>query len=147
VVGRGRGRCAIIDTVSRCVTTALVCAVWATVGCGTAASSTLSAHAGRPDSGISGRVWIGPTCPVQRQGQVCTRPYQATLRIERASGGAAVATLRSSVAGRFRVALAPGRYVIVPEVRRPYPTARPVDVTVHAHRYAKVNVNYDSGIR
>src|ERR1700694_6310826 len=71
-------------------------------GCASAAASV--------DSGISGRVVLGPTCPVQRIGQTCERAYQTTVAIYAARGGRLVHTFRSGADGRFRVRLAPGRY-------------------------------------
>ena len=42
-----------------------------------------AAAPGRPDSGVRGIVLYGPTCPVQRAGQSCERPYQATIVVRR----------------------------------------------------------------
>ena len=83
---------------------ALVAAVAA---CGAAAKAPA-------DSGVRGRVFIGPLCPVVQEGVPCPdAPFEASIRIRRESGKA-VKTVRSGKDGRFRVNLAPGRYVLSP---------------------------------
>jgi hypothetical protein len=49
--------------------------------------------------------------------------------------------------GRFRVALAPGQYVLVAEVAGNAMSAKPTDVTVAAGEFARVTVLLDTGIR
>jgi hypothetical protein len=99
------------------------------------------------DSGLHARVLFGPTCPVQRVGQSCVRPYQATISILREPTNKAVATARSASDGRFSVRLTPGRYLLEPHAGRPFPRSRPQTVTVYADRFTNVTINYDSGIR
>jgi hypothetical protein len=100
-----------------------------------------------PSSGLRGHVLYGPTCPVQRPGQNCTRPYQATIRILREPGGRLIATVRSRADGSFRVSLVPGRYLVRPQAGRPLPRSAPQIATVYSHRFTSVTVRYDSGIR
>jgi hypothetical protein len=100
-----------------------------------------------PSSGLSGHVLYGPTCPVQRIGQRCERPYRATIRVLREPTRTLAATTRSATDGTFRVRLAPGRYLLEPQSGRPFPTSRPQTVTAHPHRYTNVTIRYDSGIR
>lgn len=101
----------------------------------------------RPDSGIRGKVTYGPTCPVERPGERCERPYDARLRIRNRSAKKVVASVRSGKDGRFRVRLRPGRYVVEPVSKSLYPHADPVPATVHAHRFTRVTISFDSGIR
>jgi hypothetical protein len=124
---------------------ALAAAVLAALGvCAVALSRP---HRGRPDSGIRGQVLYGPTCPVQRAGETCTRPYQATIRVLREPGDHQVAAPRSHPDGRFSVRLSAGRYRLEPERGHPLPRAQPQTVSVHRHRFTHVVINYDSGIR
>lgn len=100
-------------------------------------------------SGIEGVVTIGPQCPVVRKGVPCPDlPYAATLAVVDAAGRE-VAVVMSDDDGRYRVALPPGRYTIVP--RSPgdsqLPFASPIEVTVAAGAFTKADVAYDSGIR
>lgn len=99
------------------------------------------------DSGIIGRVLIGPTCPVERPGKTCERPYRATITIRRKHTHRLVTRVHSSAQGRFRIALAPGTYLLRPQNRHPYPRSSPQVVTVSGHRYTAVLISYDSGIR
>ena len=54
------------------------------------------------DSGVKGKVLYGPTCPVQRVGETCVRPYRAKFRVLNQSTRAVVATTRSGADGRQR---------------------------------------------
>lgn len=97
--------------------------------------------------GIRGSVTLGPTCPVQREGESCERPYAALLLLRRVGSGNPPRILRSGRDGRFRVALRAGRYRLTPENGHPYPRAEPQTVVVRVGRYTNVTVAYDSGIR
>jgi len=133
-------------------------------GCGGSSSSSASARAAlatstRPypasevgfrtgiDSGLRIRVLYGPTCPVQRIAQSCTRPYQASIRIVRQPAKRTLTTIRSASDGRVSVRLRAGRYLLEPQAGRPFPRSRPRAVTVYAHRFTSVTILYDSGIR
>jgi hypothetical protein len=109
--------------------------------------TTGPAWGGPLDSGVRGRVLYGPTCPVQRVGQSCTRPYQAMIVIRSEPTNRLLARTRSSTTGNFSVHLPAGRYLLVPSEGRPYPRSRPQTVVVHRHRFAYVTITYDSGIR
>ena len=101
-----------------------------------------------PNSGIEGRVLIGPTCPVVMEGQDCDdRPYQATLRLLESPGAKLIGEVTSDVNGFFRVPLPPGDYTLVPESGNPLPFAEEQDVTVVDGEFTSVTVLYDSGIR
>lgn len=117
--------------------------------CGTRGSATapLGSPSSQPDSGISGHVLLGPTCPVQRGGRTCTRPYRASITIRSEATGRLVARAKSSTNGRFSVPLSSGTYVLLPRPGRPYPRSSPQTSTVNPHRYTSVVVTYDSGIR
>ena len=107
-----------------------------------------SASWGRqPDSGVRGRALYGPTCPAERVGQTCTRPYQTTIVIRSEPAGRLVTRTRSSANGYFSVNLFPGRYLLVPSAGRPYPRSRPQAIVVRRHRFTYVTITYDSGIR
>ena len=99
------------------------------------------------DSGVQGEVRIGPVAPVEQPGVSNDRPYAATLRIARASDGKIVAETKSGADGSFRVALAPGRYVLQPVSGTPLPTAPSQEFAVAAGQFSTIRVDYDSGIR
>ena len=69
------------------------------------------------------------------------------MRIFREPAHRLVASPRSHRDGSFTVRLRPGRYQLVPEHGHPFPHASSQQVTVTAHHFSRVVVNYDSGIR
>ena len=102
------------------------------------------------DSGLEGRVTIGPTCPAQEIGRECpARPYAATLLIKDAASGEVLHRIRSDQEGRFRLALPAGSYVVEPAAPElvSEPRAEPVSVTVRPGQWAWVRVRFDSGAR
>jgi hypothetical protein len=109
-------------------------------------------------SGIEGIVTLGPLCPVQSDVLPCPdRPYQgATIVFYNALVACPaltcgeVARTSTDSSGRYRVALPPGTYTVVPQPSGsgifPRPPS-PVTVSVVAGTYATVNFSYDTGIR
>ena len=110
-----------------------------------------SAEEAQPvDSGIEGRVLIGPMCPVVQEGTPCPdRPYQATIVVWNADRTKKVRTFTTAATGRFRVPLPPGDYYIDPQPPDSGgpPTPIPQTVTVPANRFLQITIEYDSGIR
>ncbi|HSM70995.1 MAG TPA: carboxypeptidase-like regulatory domain-containing protein [Anaerolineales bacterium] len=99
------------------------------------------------DSGIEGQVFIGPMCPVVREGEECPdKPYQATLTITNPKGERIV-QVQTDEEGRFRILLHAGEYVLHPESPSAYPFAGEQTVIVQKGQFTQVIVNYDSGIR
>jgi hypothetical protein len=103
----------------------------------------------RADTGIRGTVILGPTCPVEQEGQPpCLTPLAAELVVRSKDGSTEVARVASGADGRFELALPPGDYVIWPEPgENGFPVAQPVQVSVVAGRFSELEINYDSGIR
>jgi hypothetical protein len=98
-------------------------------------------------SGVEGSVQAGPTCPVERVDSPCPpQPVAADVTVSD-SGGRVVARTRSGDDGRFRIGVAPGRYVVTAETGNTYPRCNPAEVTVPPDRYAGVVVECDTGIR
>ncbi len=101
-------------------------------------------------SGIEGLVTIGPQCPVLEEGVPCPdHPYQAEITVREEGSGRVVATFTSDIDGRFRVELAPGRYVLDPgePLLVDEPRAEKMTISVEAGRYTQVKVRFDSGVR
>jgi hypothetical protein len=116
---------------------------------------TQSAH----HSGVEGQTSIY-VCPVVSPGEVCTFPFQTTLRILSQSG-TLVTEARTDANGHFQIALPPGSYQVVPWVPsppqwtdpnsppryfEPYPYAAPVSVAVPHGHFVQLNIVYDAGI-
>src|SRR5947209_14421326 len=104
-------------------------------------------------AGIDGKVVAGPTCPVERvppDPQCAPRPLAATLRVHPAGKRSPVTTLHSGSNGLFKIRLAPGLYVVVPQAKRGSPFPRPPSsqrVRVRAGRFARITITDDTGIR
>ena len=110
------------------------------------ATAALANASGASGSGIEGVVMIGPITPTTREGQSNTRPYQATIDVLDQSGQL-VTRFGTNAQGLFRVALAPGAYVIRPESAGRFPRAGQQTVHVLKGMFVKVDIEYDSGIR
>ena len=100
-------------------------------------------------SGVRGRVTIGPMCPVMRADEPCPdRPYRATL-IVRDAAGREIARVESSDDGAYALPLPPGAYVIEPQSpsasRLPWADPQPFEVWASA--WTILDVAFDSGIR
>jgi len=110
--------------------------------------ATCSVHNPTPrDSGIEGQVMLGPMCAIVQEGQACPDgPYQATLTVNSLTGSRIV-QFQTDGAGRFRVPLAPGQYILHPESPNALPFAGEQAIVVEAGNYTPVAVRYDSGIR
>ena len=104
------------------------------------------------ESGVTGEVFISPAHPGPiRIGDTSNKkPYQATLAVLTVSEGREVARLQTGEDGRFRVALPPGEYRIVPVQEKPgrfLPRAGEELVKVLPGQFAHVTIEYDSGMR
>lgn len=78
------------------------------------------AGTGREQSGVVGRVHLGPQCPVETPGDRCADKPAAGSTVTVAeqvpagssAGERVVARTTTDAAGRYRIDLAPGRYVV-----------------------------------
>ncbi|MEA2299092.1 MAG: hypothetical protein QOF77_2028 [Solirubrobacteraceae bacterium] len=104
-------------------------------------------------AGITGRVVVGPVCPVETMPPLpgcAPRPLAVTLHLRALGRRGPVIGVRSGADGRFRVVLSPGSYRLHalprPGSTLPRPPAE-LTVKVHAGRFTSVTISYDSGIR
>lgn len=99
------------------------------------------------DSGVEGKVTIGPMCPVVRIDQPCPdQPYQATFTVFNPTGKK-ITEVQSDVDGLYRIILQPGDYILHPESTNAMPYAQDQPFTVVVGQFTKVDIVYDSGIR
>jgi hypothetical protein len=99
------------------------------------------------DSGVEGRVFIGPMCPVVKIGEECPdQPYQAVLTVN-SPKGERIVQVQTEADGTFKIPLPPGDYILHPESPNVMPFAQEQSFTVEAGKFTQVIVNYDSGIR
>jgi hypothetical protein len=103
------------------------------------------------DSGIQGKITIGPTCPGPlRQDQIdqcADKPYQTTINVETADGAKIITKFTSAADGTFKVALAPGTYLLTSASSVRIPSFGGEKVTVAAHKYSAITLMFDSGLR
>jgi len=101
------------------------------------------------NSGITGNVTIGPTCPVERippDPNCEDKPYQANLiAVETTSNKQT--NFKSSEDGTFKVDLLPGEYLIKNANTAILPRMSDYEVTVSANKYTELKLEFDSGIR
>lgn len=109
---------------------------------------------GRADdqSGIAGRVRLGPQCPVETQSEPCpdepaggaTVTVAEQLPGDAYAGGEVVARATTDADGAYRVAVAPGNYVVTADAGM---SCELMDAQVTAGVYSKVDIPCDTGIR
>ena len=116
-------------------------------GCGDQGPGTT-----RDQSGVAGRVQLGPQCPVETEGEPCEDEPAAGSRVTVAkqlpgdsyAGGKVVARTTTDADGSYRVAVAPGNYVVTADAGM---SCELMDVRVEAGAYSKVDIPCDTGIR
>jgi hypothetical protein len=103
------------------------------------------------ESGIEGQSVIGPTRPHIRQNDPTpdVAPYKTTLLILTANGEREIKRLETDADGRFRLALAPGEYLVraLSGQGKMGPRAGDQEVSVRAGQFTKIQINFDSGLR
>jgi Carboxypeptidase regulatory-like domain len=103
-------------------------------------------------SGVTGRVRLGPQCPVEREGDPCPDEPAADSWVTVATqqggdsyaGGHVVARTTTDANGRYRVDLPPGRYVVTAQAGMSCELAA---TRVTSGAFAKVDIPCDTGIR
>ncbi|MGH2573160.1 MAG: hypothetical protein ACRDGU_06725 [Actinomycetota bacterium] len=104
-------------------------------------------RAGGAESGIRGKVLIGPQCPVERAGSPCPdKPFEGIVQVSTESGRP-VDSVESEPDGTFEIGLGPGTYVLTVAGLEGPTFAKPVTVTVLSGQMEAVTVVVDTGIR
>ena len=102
---------------------------------------------GAGDSGIEGRVLLGPQCPVVTEESPCPDEPVAAEVVAMRLEDHETFSVRSGSDGRFRLALPPGDYEVQALVTAGAMFAKPVNVTVPPGEFVRVEVPLDTGIR
>jgi hypothetical protein len=121
-------------------------------GCGDQGSGTT-----HDPSGVAGRVYLGPQCPVETESEPCANEPAAGSRVTVAkqlpgdslpgdsyAGGEVVARTTTDADGSYRVAVAPGKYVVTADAGM---SCELMDARVTAGTYSEVDIPCDTGIR
>ncbi|MDO8492224.1 MAG: Gmad2 immunoglobulin-like domain-containing protein [bacterium] len=102
------------------------------------------------DSGVSGTILLGPTCPVMRDPpdpQCADRPYATTITVHRAGSGSVFSTGKSDVNGLFKFSLPPGSYMLVASGGTMLPRCNETSIVVLPNVYTTTTMSCDTGIR
>ena len=104
---------------------------------------------GQEESGLTGQVLRGPVVPGPGiEGSPDETPFAAFFHVLDGRDDE-VAQFRSDENGRFRIALRPGNYTVVPDDTAPllFPSRQERSVTVPEKGFAEVVLSFDTGIR
>jgi hypothetical protein len=115
-----------------------------TIAAASSAAACGAQSSGEAGSGLYGRVLIEPATPTCSPGTRCSRPAP-DFELVFLQDGRRVAHTTTDARGRYRVRLAPGRYAVRPEGRRP--RLDPATAAVPSGRFARHDFTYDLGIR
>jgi hypothetical protein len=103
-------------------------------------------------SGVSGRVHLGPQCPVETAGDPCDDEPAAGSEVTVAkplpgnpdAGGKVVARTTTDADGTYRVAVSPGTYVVTAQAGM---SCALMTTRVTSGRYSEVDIPCDTGLR
>lgn len=103
-------------------------------------------------SGVSGRVHVGPQCPVETTGNPCEDQPAANVNVtvheqipgESYTAGEVVARASTNADGTYRIVVAPGDYVVTADAGM---SCELMDARVTNGAYTTVDIPCDTGIR
>lgn len=104
------------------------------------------------NSGIVGKVSLGPLSPVVREGDKTPneKPYpEATILIKDSEGRKTIKQFKSDEKGEFKVSLSPGVYRLEPLTPKGQilPIGSSQVIEVKPAEFTNVTITYDTGIR
>jgi len=97
-------------------------------------------------SGLRGKVSVSPARPVCIEGQPCSKPAPGVLIVFRRNGHT-VARVTTRADATYRVTLAPGTYTVAAPQYRRGSGVTPHSVRVQKGRFARVDLEIDTGIQ
>jgi hypothetical protein len=106
----------------------------------------------KTQSGVTGRVHVGPQCPVETSGDACEDQPAAHVDVtvseqipgDSYAAGEVVARATTNADGSYRIVVAPGDYVVTADAGM---SCELMDARVTNGVYAKVDIPCDTGIR
>lgn len=101
-------------------------------------------------SGITGKVLLGPTCPVERippDPNCADKPYATAIVVYREGSKTPFVIGNSDSSGIFSFSLPPGSYTLSAGSGSTLPRCSAASLTVPPKGYTNVNISCDTGIR
>ena len=104
------------------------------------------------NSGVSGIVSLGPTCPVMQyppDPDCNDKPFETTVQVfaKNSASTAPFAVTRTDKEGRYSFALPPGGYTLQAVSGKPFPSCGAQSITIEPEVAIEVNLSCDTGIR
>ncbi|MCR4283955.1 MAG: hypothetical protein NUV64_01375 [Parcubacteria group bacterium] len=101
------------------------------------------------DSGVVGKVLLGPICPVVREGDdSCNdKLYAVIINVFSTGNDNFFSSIESDKDGNYKVMLPPGDYVLIPKSGKMFPRCSEQAVTIKPSVLSEVNLSCDTGIR
>lgn len=113
-----------------------------------APTSPLSTSTTSGESGVEGRVEIGPTCgnqPQQDTADCSNKPYETQLTVTDLNGQIVVHS-KSDINGFFHIPLLPGEYILIPE-STDFLSVSSISFSVDPNKFTYVPVLYHTDIQ
>jgi len=102
------------------------------------------------DSGVMGKVLLGPVCPVMREGDdSCNdKPYSVVIDVfSKGNDNNPFSRVESDKEGNYKVMLPPGNYILKPKNEKIFPRCEEREVAIKPSVLQEVNLSCDTGIR
>ena len=100
-----------------------------------------------PEATVTGRVMLGPTCPVETQASPCPPAFAAAATVEVLQDGDVVSTGLTDAAGTFTLRAPAGLSVVHAIATKGLPSEESKEVELTAGETTTVDLQLDTGIR
>lgn len=102
----------------------------------------------RSNGRVNGRALAGPTCPVERPGDLNCQPMPVQGKVQFAQRDQVVGSISIDADGSFTLEIPEGIYTVTVDIGdNIFPICSPVEVEVRANFDAVVEIICDTGIR
>jgi hypothetical protein len=104
----------------------------------------------REMGGVEGRVFLGPTCPVERippDPECAPRPYKTAITVSQSGDTAILKTIETDGDGKFTAELSPGSYDFTPSGGAVLPRCATHTVVIVPKAITQETFQCDTGIR
>lgn len=99
------------------------------------------------NTGIQGKILIGPIKPVCKDTEPCTKPFQTTMIVKDASGNREIKRFTSDANGAFLINIPPGSYTLLPTTTTFPRYTGSARITIAPQEVKQMTLTFDSGLR